>query len=306
MEFDSNLKFEDKPKMASEKSFIFSEEDMSNQNSKKLVIAKVEINQTISYFKSMTAALSLVILMIFAGLIVGLVVMGMQNQSLKMDLKSQKQIAANFQAQLQNAENKSKATIIDMTKQNGKLLKDFEKWKQNISQVINVNGKNERGNTELHLASTNGEIEKVKMLLNFGADLEIKNLYRQSTALHLASSEGHLEIVKLLLGKGANVNSLDIYQYTPLHNAAKNGHSEVVELLLKNRAEINALNSYDRTPLHLGASNGYSEVVKILLKHGAKSNLRDKSNYTPLQHAKYYREGDYEQVIALLESENNN
>ena len=107
----------------------------------------------------------------------------------------------------------------------------------------------------------------------------------------------------MLLGKGANVNSLDIYQYTPLHNAAKNGHSEVVELLLKNRAEINALNSYDRTPLHLGASNGYSEVVKILLKHGAKSNLRDKSNYTPLHHAKYYREGDYEQVIALLESE---
>ena len=112
MEFDSDLKFEDKPKMASEKSFIFSEQDRSNQNSKNLVLAKVEIKQTFSYFKTIAAALSLVILIIFAGLIVGLVVLGMENQSLKMDLKSQKQIAANFQAQIQSTENKSKVRML--------------------------------------------------------------------------------------------------------------------------------------------------------------------------------------------------
>lgn len=33
--------------------------------------------------------------------------------------------------------------------------------------------------------------------------------YEKRTALHLASCEGHMEVVELLLEKGANVNSVD-------------------------------------------------------------------------------------------------
>lgn len=49
--------------------------------------------------------------------------------------------------------------------------------------------------------------------------------------LHFASWEGHLEIVKLLLEKGAKINIKDQYNETPLHYAIKNNHLEVINFI---------------------------------------------------------------------------
>ncbi|KAK6920132.1 Ankyrin repeat [Dillenia turbinata] len=55
--------------------------------------------------------------------------------------------------------------------------------------------------------------------------------YDKRTALHLASSEGCNEIVKLLLEKGADVNSLDRWGRTPLSDARSFGHQEISKIL---------------------------------------------------------------------------
>ena len=52
-----------------------------------------------------------------------------------------------------------------------------------------------------------------------------------STALHLASNEGHLEIVRLLLQAGAWNDQLMHDGATPLHLSAQEGHLEVVRLV---------------------------------------------------------------------------
>ncbi|KAG4169865.1 hypothetical protein ERO13_A12G109400v2 [Gossypium hirsutum] len=55
--------------------------------------------------------------------------------------------------------------------------------------------------------------------------------YDRRTALHLASCEGWIEVVDLLLEKGADVNSLDRWGRTPLSDAHSFRHHEVCKIL---------------------------------------------------------------------------
>ena len=57
--------------------------------------------------------------------------------------------------------------------------------------------------------STNQQLQEVKRLVheeNVNVNLRDENVWRKRTALPDASENGHLEIVKLLLESGANVN----------------------------------------------------------------------------------------------------
>jgi len=57
-------------------------------------------------------------------------------------------------------------------------------------------------------ASSNGDLSKVKLLLEKKADVNSSN-YRGSTALIEASKNGHLEIVKLLVGNKIDLEATD-------------------------------------------------------------------------------------------------
>jgi len=54
-----------------------------------------------------------------------------------------------------------------------------------------------------------------------------------NTQLLEASRDGHTQTVELLLEKGANVNVKNKYGYTALMYASMYGHTETAELLLE-------------------------------------------------------------------------
>jgi Adenylate kinase/Ankyrin repeats (many copies)/EF hand len=56
-------------------------------------------------------------------------------------------------------------------------------------------------------------------------------------AIHLAAGEGHVEVVKLLLDAGADMNVRDRWGNRPLDEAINGGHSDVVEMLKSNGAK---------------------------------------------------------------------
>ena len=61
-----------------------------------------------------------------------------------------------------------------------------------------------------------------QLLLDHSADANIQRDDLQSP-LHLASANGHLKIVELLVQRGASVDLFDEKQETPLYQAVKNG-----------------------------------------------------------------------------------
>jgi ankyrin repeat protein len=82
----------------------------------------------------------------------------------------------------------------------------------------------------------------VKILLDEGVDVNTKFRYG-ATALSYASDRGHLDVVRLLLERGADANVKDtFYGATPLSwasspaQARKPAHAEIVGLLLKHGA----------------------------------------------------------------------
>ena len=61
---------------------------------------------------------------------------------------------------------------------------------------------------------------------------------KDCTPLYIASHEGHLEIVKVLIAGGGDVNKADKYGNTPVHVVSEYGHLEIVKVLISNNANF--------------------------------------------------------------------
>ena len=157
---------------------------------------------------------------------------------------------------------------------------------QSNSTSPDVNAKDERGRTQLHLAARRGDLENVKSLISKGANVNARDEYGDTPLLDTKN----VEVVKYLVSQGANVNTSNKNGFTLLHTAAYEGDVDVVKFLISKGANVNAKNIDGTTPLlHTRASSEYLETVKILVLAGADVNAKDnRGNYTPLFWAAHY------------------
>lgn len=87
-------------------------------------------------------------------------------------------------------------------------------------------------------------------MFKYSEDLQInaKN-HKNKTPLHIACEHEHEESVKLLVGHGADVNLKDINKNTPLHILCKIGNVELILFLIKNsKVDINVKDKESKTP----------------------------------------------------------
>ena len=72
--------------------------------------------------------------------------------------------------------------------------------------------------------------------------------------IHHAAYEGDLEKVKEILDKNPNqINVQDVQDFTPLHLASGKGHIEIVEFLLNHGADTESETCTGHTPLMFAA-----------------------------------------------------
>ena len=121
--------------------------------------------------------------------------------------------------------------------------------------------------------------------------------------LHYSAWPGDIEKVKELIEAGADVNAKDLIDgTTSLHWAAYFGHKEIVELLLKSGSKVDAKSNNGNTPLYWAAYSGQEEVIELLITKGAKVNARNKDGETALDVAKSMNieDGSRNEAITLL------
>jgi uncharacterized protein len=121
-----------------------------------------------------------------------------------------------------------------------------------------------------------------QMLLEHGADPDIKDTLINSPPIIYAAGNGGLEIIKLLLEYKADPNLTGYGGICALGGAASKGYLEVVKLLISNGAEVNNQNFLAVTPLMLAASSGHIEIVKLLIEKRADVNAISSHGYNAL------------------------
>jgi ankyrin repeat protein len=80
-----------------------------------------------------------------------------------------------------------------------------------------------------------------------------------------AADSGETDKVRALLEEGADVHATDDNGLTALWKAAAWGYTEIVRSLLDAGADVNTKAEDGSTFLMLSANNGYLDVVKLLL-----------------------------------------
>jgi ankyrin repeat protein len=136
--------------------------------------------------------------------------------------------------------------------------------------------------TSLHFACFRGKPEIARFLLDYGVQVNAKN-DQGETPLHLVSrgeysslSDG-VRVADLLLERGADMNAQDKFEWTPLHSASYNGRHEIAQVLLRHGAKVNLENYLGETALHLSREGKYGSqddvrVAQLLLDAGLDVN----------------------------------
>jgi ankyrin repeat protein len=133
-----------------------------------------------------------------------------------------------------------------------------------IEKGADIYHKDDKKVTTLLQASHRGQSDIVKALLekNSKSDFVDDSSEDGITALIAASSEGNVDSVKLLIGAKANVNAKDKDETNALMAAAARGHLDVVTTLLEAGASVNEQNSDGHTAL-MFANNGKNQVETL-------------------------------------------
>ena len=128
-----------------------------------------------------------------------------------------------------------------------------------------VNTANPEGFTPLGLAAFFGHLDAAKVLLEQGADVNVKAPSRfANTALDAAVSGDHPDLVKALLAAHGDPNVRSEANYTPLHKAAAHGNLAVVQMLLDAGADPKATRDGGHLPIDDARAGGHEAIVNLL------------------------------------------
>jgi hypothetical protein len=142
-----------------------------------------------------------------------------------------------------------------------------------IENGININAQNINGETGLHLAVMENNIEIVELLINAGADIEIET-NDEETALCIAIAENNIQMVWLLFKNNANVSFEAKSGWNFLHLAMQGNNIDISKLLIERGVNINLQNRAGETPLHFAIWKGYIAIVLLLIENGADIEIK--------------------------------
>lgn len=171
-----------------------------------------------------------------------------------------------------------------------------------IANGADLQLENDKGSTPLYWAVRYGYTQLVEILAREGkANVSQERKLGLVAPIILASALGYHETVKVLLENGADANVKIRHDQTALHVAAAEGTNQVVKVLLEHgNVDINHGDCNGNTAILFAARAGNIGTMKLLADHGANLDCKNKMGQNIWDFAMLRPDKDFLKAVAQL------
>ncbi|XP_074824258.1 ankyrin repeat and SOCS box protein 18 isoform X1 [Natator depressus] len=159
-----------------------------------------------------------------------------------------------------------------------------------LEHRANPNLLSEEGLAPLHLCTNQNTLGCAKLLVKYGAMVDLPSEETQETPLHIAAKHGLYDHALLYLRYGASADRKNSREETALsvtcgqakEQAEQGSYLQVCRLLVKYGADVNTTDEEEKSPLHKACKNASHSLVQFLLQNKADVNAIDYNGVSPL------------------------
>lgn len=164
------------------------------------------------------------------------------------------------------------------------------KWKENLGDTYKLNSNQELVKIVLENSSNLEKTDyfnEIIKFLNSGECVNSRELEDFKTLTHIACSKGNINLVKLLIDYGSDLEALDFEFMTPIYDAIYSRNLDLCEFLIEEmKININHREIQERTPFYWASCTGNIEMVDFLIsKPGVDINATSKMGRSPISKA---------------------
>lgn len=149
---------------------------------------------------------------------------------------------------------------------------DIDAARGALANGADVNAFSPHGAPSLVLAAYRGSVEMIRLLLEQGADIELRTTgWDRSSALDTAVVWDHFDAVRTLLDAGAVVDAVAENGTTALMLAALEPDHRIALLLLERGANVNLRDLSGRSAWDIASEKTMDDMAALLAEHGAET-----------------------------------
>ena len=158
---------------------------------------------------------------------------------------------------------------------------DIDKIEKYINKGVNINKKDEKGQTILFSLVAKRKLEALKILIKNGANLTLEDLHRK-TVLDEAVDRNDGMMIRFLLDNGFNINHKNNSGRTIFQNVARMGNNKIFQIFMKYNADFNIKDSHGKTVLFDAVEGGNLDILKDVINNTNNLNILDENHQNVL------------------------
>jgi len=185
---------------------------------------------------------------------------------------------------------------------------DFERIERKNGSKTDLETKDKNGQCALTYAclfTKNLDMIETILKAKVNVNMKQKGAVNNDTSLIIACREGDINKVKLLLKYGAKPQTTNKRKETPLDASSYLGYRDIIQLLIEKGTDVSSQNELGQTALMLSVYSGDVETVKMLIEAGSPLEAKDRGGSTAIEYALYRREREIANYLLELKPDIN-